>query len=114
MAVCGILLSVFGFRDVLWVSFFVYSQSTTGDRRLSGSPSGQSSGRGVRTRRKRVPADIRVDSLATVPPTHQVCGQKVTDIIYSGKVRSKITVSSLSQHWTNHKTGPPGCFIEVY
>ncbi|GFN86294.1 hypothetical protein PoB_001280000 [Plakobranchus ocellatus] len=40
-----------------------------GDLRLSGPPSGQGAGSGARTRDKRVPADLRADSLATVPPT---------------------------------------------
>ncbi|GFN85888.1 hypothetical protein PoB_001239400 [Plakobranchus ocellatus] len=39
------------------------------DYRLSGSPSGQSTGGGARTCDRRLPADIRADSLATVPPT---------------------------------------------
>ncbi|GFO43926.1 hypothetical protein PoB_007043100 [Plakobranchus ocellatus] len=37
--------------------------------RLSGPPSGQGAGGGARTRDRRVPADLRADSLATVPPT---------------------------------------------
>ncbi|GFO42694.1 hypothetical protein PoB_006919900 [Plakobranchus ocellatus] len=40
-----------------------------GDFRLSGPPSGQGAGGGARTRDRRVPADLRADSLATVPPT---------------------------------------------
>ncbi|GFO45857.1 hypothetical protein PoB_007236200 [Plakobranchus ocellatus] len=40
-----------------------------GDLRLSGPPSGQGAGAGARTRDRRVPADLRADSLATVPPT---------------------------------------------
>ncbi|GFN98701.1 hypothetical protein PoB_002520700 [Plakobranchus ocellatus] len=39
------------------------------DLRLSGPPSGQGAGGGARTRDRRIPADIRADSLATVPPT---------------------------------------------
>ncbi|GFO21098.1 hypothetical protein PoB_004760300 [Plakobranchus ocellatus] len=39
------------------------------DLRLSGPPSGQGAGNGVRTRNKRIPTEIRADSLATVPPT---------------------------------------------
>ncbi|GFO37906.1 hypothetical protein PoB_006441100 [Plakobranchus ocellatus] len=38
------------------------------DLRLSGSPSGQGAGDGERARDKRVPADVRTDSLSTVPP----------------------------------------------
>ncbi|GFN74695.1 hypothetical protein PoB_000120100 [Plakobranchus ocellatus] len=40
-----------------------------GNLRLSGPPSGQDAGGGARTRDRRVPADLRADSLATVPPT---------------------------------------------
>ncbi|GFN87160.1 hemolysin-type calcium-binding region:rtx n-terminal domain protein [Plakobranchus ocellatus] len=40
-----------------------------GDLRLSGPPSGQGAGSGARTRDRRVPADLRADSQATVPPT---------------------------------------------
>ncbi|GFO13388.1 serine/threonine-protein kinase 32c [Plakobranchus ocellatus] len=36
--------------------------------RLSGPPSGQGAGGGARTRDRMVPADLRADSLATVPP----------------------------------------------
>ncbi|GFO29782.1 hypothetical protein PoB_005628700 [Plakobranchus ocellatus] len=40
-----------------------------GDLKLSGPPSGQGAGGGARTRDRKVPADLRADSLATVPPT---------------------------------------------
>ncbi|GFO48542.1 hypothetical protein PoB_007504700 [Plakobranchus ocellatus] len=40
-----------------------------GDLRLLGPPSGQGAGCGARTRNRRVTADLRADSLATVPPT---------------------------------------------
>ncbi|GFO19179.1 hypothetical protein PoB_004568400 [Plakobranchus ocellatus] len=40
-----------------------------GDLRLSGPQSGQGAGGGAQTRDRRVPADLRADSLATVPPT---------------------------------------------
>ncbi|GFN75546.1 hypothetical protein PoB_000205200 [Plakobranchus ocellatus] len=40
-----------------------------GDLRLSGPPSGQGAGGGARTRDRRFPAELRADSLATVPPT---------------------------------------------
>ncbi|GFO23065.1 hypothetical protein PoB_004957000 [Plakobranchus ocellatus] len=40
-----------------------------GDPRLSGPPSGQGAGSGARTRDRRVPADLRADSQATVLPT---------------------------------------------
>ncbi|GFN89186.1 Atrial natriuretic peptide receptor 1 isoform x2 [Plakobranchus ocellatus] len=39
------------------------------DIRRSGPPSGQGAGGGDRTRDRRVPADLRADSLSTVPPT---------------------------------------------
>ncbi|GFO03311.1 hypothetical protein PoB_002981600 [Plakobranchus ocellatus] len=39
-----------------------------GDFRLSGPPSGQGAGDGARTRDRRIPADLRADSLATEPP----------------------------------------------
>ncbi|GFO01329.1 hypothetical protein PoB_002783400 [Plakobranchus ocellatus] len=39
------------------------------DPRLSGPPSGQGAGGGAQIRDKTVPADLRADSLATVPPT---------------------------------------------
>ncbi|GFO30999.1 chemosensory receptor b [Plakobranchus ocellatus] len=45
------------------------SSPQQGDLRLSGFPSGQGAGGGARTRNRRVPADLRADSLATVPPT---------------------------------------------
>ncbi|GFO33945.1 hypothetical protein PoB_006045000 [Plakobranchus ocellatus] len=40
-----------------------------GDLRLSGSPSGHDAGRSARTRDRRVPAELRADSLASLPPT---------------------------------------------
>ncbi|GFN90258.1 hypothetical protein PoB_001676400 [Plakobranchus ocellatus] len=40
-----------------------------GDLMLSDPPLGQGAGGGARTRDKEVPADLRADSLATVPPT---------------------------------------------
>ncbi|GFO45033.1 hypothetical protein PoB_007153800 [Plakobranchus ocellatus] len=40
-----------------------------GDLRLSGPPSGQGAGGGARTCDRGVPADLRADSLATVPAT---------------------------------------------
>ncbi|GFN89900.1 hypothetical protein PoB_001640600 [Plakobranchus ocellatus] len=40
-----------------------------GDLRLSGPPSGQGAGGGARTGDRRVSADLRADSLATVPST---------------------------------------------
>ncbi|GFO38812.1 hypothetical protein PoB_006531700 [Plakobranchus ocellatus] len=43
--------------------------SPQGDLRFSGPPSGQGADGGARTRDRRVPADLRADSLATVPQT---------------------------------------------
>ncbi|GFO50614.1 hypothetical protein PoB_007711900 [Plakobranchus ocellatus] len=40
-----------------------------GNLRLSGPPSGQGTDGGARTHDRRIPADIRADSLATVRPT---------------------------------------------
>ncbi|GFO45431.1 hypothetical protein PoB_007193600 [Plakobranchus ocellatus] len=40
-----------------------------GDLRLSGPPSGQGAGGGAWNCDRRVPADLRADSLATVPPS---------------------------------------------
>ncbi|GFO27671.1 hypothetical protein PoB_005417600 [Plakobranchus ocellatus] len=40
-----------------------------GGLRLLGPPSGQGAGSGARTRDRRVPADLRADSQATVLPT---------------------------------------------
>ncbi|GFO49583.1 hypothetical protein PoB_007608800 [Plakobranchus ocellatus] len=52
------------------VEAFLYIASPQqGDLRLSGPPSGQGAGGGARTRDRKVPADFRADSLATVPPT---------------------------------------------
>ncbi|GFO44631.1 ribonuclease hi [Plakobranchus ocellatus] len=45
------------------------SSPQQGDLRLSGPPSGQGAGGGARTRDRMVPADLKADSLATVPPT---------------------------------------------
>ncbi|GFN77495.1 hypothetical protein PoB_000400100 [Plakobranchus ocellatus] len=49
--------------------FLYIASPQQGDLRLSGPPSGQDAGGGARTRDRRVPADIRAESLATVPPT---------------------------------------------
>ncbi|GFN96435.1 hypothetical protein PoB_002294100 [Plakobranchus ocellatus] len=45
-----------------------YKSPQQGDLRLSGPPSGQGTGSGARTRDRRVPADLRADSQATVLP----------------------------------------------
>ncbi|GFO26044.1 hypothetical protein PoB_005254900 [Plakobranchus ocellatus] len=49
--------------------FLYIASPQQGDLRLSGPPSGQGAGGGTRTRDRMVPADLRADSLATVPPT---------------------------------------------
>ncbi|GFN74334.1 hypothetical protein PoB_000084000 [Plakobranchus ocellatus] len=46
-----------------------YASPQQGDLRLSGPPSGQGACGGARTHDRRIPTDIRADSLATVPPT---------------------------------------------
>ncbi|GFO18174.1 hypothetical protein PoB_004467900 [Plakobranchus ocellatus] len=43
-----------------------------GDLRLSGPPPGQGAGGGARTRDRMLPADLKADSLATVPPTARI------------------------------------------
>ncbi|GFO35072.1 hypothetical protein PoB_006157700 [Plakobranchus ocellatus] len=43
-----------------------------GDLRLSSSPSGQGAGGGSRTRDREIPADLRADSLSTMPLTPPV------------------------------------------
>ncbi|GFO36051.1 ankyrin repeat [Plakobranchus ocellatus] len=51
-----------------------YASPQQGDLRLSGPPPGQGAGSGARTRDRRVPADFRADSQATVlpmPPMHK-------------------------------------------
>ncbi|GFO26126.1 hypothetical protein PoB_005263100 [Plakobranchus ocellatus] len=51
-------------------SEFLYIASPQqGDLRLSGPPSGQGASSGARTRDRRVPADLRADSQATVLQT---------------------------------------------
>ncbi|GFO03847.1 hypothetical protein PoB_003035200 [Plakobranchus ocellatus] len=53
----------------LSLSFLYIASPQQGDLRLSGPPSGQGAGSGARTRDRRVPADLRADSQATVLPT---------------------------------------------
>ncbi|GFO13170.1 hypothetical protein PoB_003967500 [Plakobranchus ocellatus] len=47
-----------------------------GDLRLSGPPSGQDDDDGARTRNRRVPADLRADSLTTEPLTPKLFGPR--------------------------------------
>ncbi|GFN85947.1 hypothetical protein PoB_001245300 [Plakobranchus ocellatus] len=49
--------------------FLCIATPQQGDLRLSGHASGQGASGRARTRDRRVPADLRADSLATVPPT---------------------------------------------
>ncbi|GFO08923.1 hypothetical protein PoB_003542800 [Plakobranchus ocellatus] len=49
--------------------FLCIASPQQGDLRLSGPPPRQDAGGGARTRDRRVPADLRADSLSTVPPT---------------------------------------------
>ncbi|GFN83382.1 hypothetical protein PoB_000988800 [Plakobranchus ocellatus] len=64
---CSIYLNITINRFIL--RFLYIASPQQGDLRLSGPPSGQGAGGGARTRDRRVPADLRADSLATVPPT---------------------------------------------
>ncbi|GFO34464.1 hypothetical protein PoB_006096900 [Plakobranchus ocellatus] len=61
-----------------------------GDLRLSGPPSGQGAGGGARTRDRRVPADLRADSLATVPPTPPI-NDRIDCLIDNWYTQSTIT-----------------------
>ncbi|GFO35374.1 hypothetical protein PoB_006187900 [Plakobranchus ocellatus] len=53
------------------------------DLRLPGPPSGQGANGEARTRDRKVPADLRVDSLATVPPTSPSFNQRSDSRIYA-------------------------------
>ncbi|GFO14215.1 guanine nucleotide-binding protein g(o) subunit alpha [Plakobranchus ocellatus] len=53
------------------IKLLLLASPQQGDLRLSGPPSGQGAGSGARTRDRRVPADLRADSQATVLPTPQ-------------------------------------------
>ncbi|GFN93026.1 hypothetical protein PoB_001953200 [Plakobranchus ocellatus] len=57
------------FSSFFFLSFLYIASPQQGDLRLSGPPSGQGAGSGARTRDRRVPADLRADSQATVLPT---------------------------------------------
>ncbi|GFN75831.1 hypothetical protein PoB_000233700 [Plakobranchus ocellatus] len=59
------------------LSFLYIASPQQGDLRLSGPPSGQGAGSGARTRDRRVPADLRADSQATVLPTPPGNGEAV-------------------------------------
>ncbi|GFN83617.1 hypothetical protein PoB_001012300 [Plakobranchus ocellatus] len=55
-----------------WGLFLHIASPQQDDLRLSGPPSNQDGGRGARTRNRRVPADLKADSLSTVPPIPHV------------------------------------------
>ncbi|GFO24815.1 reverse transcriptase-like protein [Plakobranchus ocellatus] len=59
-----------------------------GDLRLSVPPSGQGADGGARIRDRRVPTDLRADSLATVPPTPHVL-----------RVKSRCIVNNTVSDW---------------
>ncbi|GFO11123.1 hypothetical protein PoB_003762800 [Plakobranchus ocellatus] len=52
---------------MVWFLYLVSPQQD--DLRHSGPPSGQSAGGGARSPDRKIPADLRADSLSTVPPT---------------------------------------------
>ncbi|GFO31559.1 hypothetical protein PoB_005806400 [Plakobranchus ocellatus] len=52
-----------------WHGTLAHIGPQRGDPRLSGPPSGQGNGGLARTRDRWVPADLRAESLTTVPPT---------------------------------------------
>ncbi|GFO08251.1 hypothetical protein PoB_003475600 [Plakobranchus ocellatus] len=62
--------------------FLYIASPQQGDLRLQGPPSGRGADGGARTRDRRVPADLRVDSQATLPPTPPVNLRK-----YGGSIR---------------------------
>ncbi|GFO02937.1 hypothetical protein PoB_002944200 [Plakobranchus ocellatus] len=62
-------LFVFSYTREIGLVFLCKASPQQGDLRLSGPPSGQSAGGGAQTRDRRIPADIRAGSPATVPPT---------------------------------------------
>ncbi|GFN76956.1 hypothetical protein PoB_000346200 [Plakobranchus ocellatus] len=57
-----------GMSMLVGLVFYIASPQQ-GDLRFSGHPSRQGAGDGFRTRNRSVPADLRADSLAIVPPT---------------------------------------------
>ncbi|GFN85395.1 hypothetical protein PoB_001190100 [Plakobranchus ocellatus] len=64
---------------------FVYSQSTT--IRLSGSALGHGASGGARNRDRRILADLRADSLATVPPT--TGSYEKEEVVHDGEEKEK-------------------------
>ncbi|GFO18313.1 hypothetical protein PoB_004481800 [Plakobranchus ocellatus] len=55
-------------RFPVWFGLLWTASPQHGDFRLSGPPSGQGAGGGARTRDRKIPADNRANSLATVAP----------------------------------------------
>ncbi|GFO29502.1 endonuclease-reverse transcriptase [Plakobranchus ocellatus] len=115
-------------EKIFEVGWFLYiANPQQGDLRLSGPPSGQGAGGGARTRDRRAPADLRTDSLATVPPTpliieeeqagfrpgrstvEQICNVRILMENISSTNRS-FTMSSLilKRHLTESSMRPSG------
>ncbi|GFN74548.1 hypothetical protein PoB_000105400 [Plakobranchus ocellatus] len=67
------------------VLFMCIASPQQGGLRLSDPPSRLGAGGKARTRDRTVPADLRADSLATVPPTPQ--NVWTTSDIYSGSIK---------------------------
>ncbi|GFO15152.1 hypothetical protein PoB_004165700 [Plakobranchus ocellatus] len=65
--------AIFTLTMLMGLCFFYIASPQQGDLRLSGPASGQGAGSGARTRDRRVPADLRADSQATVLPTPRQC-----------------------------------------
>ncbi|GFN84634.1 hypothetical protein PoB_001114000 [Plakobranchus ocellatus] len=78
--------------------FLYIASPQQGDLRLSGPPSGQGAGSGARTRDRRVPADLRADSQATVLPTPPLdgCRHRYKRILWSFVHQKWIEKSSSS------------------
>ncbi|GFO21646.1 hypothetical protein PoB_004815100 [Plakobranchus ocellatus] len=73
-----------------------------GDLRLSGPPSGQGAGGGARTCDRRVPADLRAESQATVPPKPQiisVCVGELCRRMTGEHIGSKADGAVVICHW---------------
>ncbi|GFO23700.1 hypothetical protein PoB_005020500 [Plakobranchus ocellatus] len=81
--------------EFLSLSFLYIASPQQGDLRLSGPPSGQGAGSGARTRDRRVPADLRADSQATMLPTPLfTCIRGKLWYACNFKVKSGLPVSS--------------------
>ncbi|GFN98093.1 hypothetical protein PoB_002459900 [Plakobranchus ocellatus] len=72
-----------------------------GGLRLSGPPSGQSTGSGARTCEKMIPAYIRADSLTTAP-----CSKRIRDIgLHEGVKMAHKTLAVTDPHHNNNNNG---------